>query len=228
MRKRMLNAATATTLAVAATLLGTTTASAEQHTRGDRHYCAREGGEYHTYVPLAGQVGAGQPLGGSQGLCAFWDEGHQTKITVTAEALNAHKATLAELAYNHPPKPNSPQGVLGQPAHDYCTQLGGTWNMEGKVGYWVVKGQESKANFANTTDLCVFPDMSAIDTWGLLYHAQGVIRGQDLTSKWHAAHACPPGETPGSDNADDEAGDSDDDAYTDHGSQAIAVAEADW
>ena len=32
-------------------------------------------------------------------------------------------------------------------------------------------------------DLCVFEDMSAIDAFGLLYHAEGSIRGADLATK---------------------------------------------
>jgi hypothetical protein len=28
--------------------------------------------------------------------------------------------------------------------------------------------------------MCVFPDLSSIDSWGLTYHAGGVVRGADL------------------------------------------------
>ena len=30
--------------------------------------------------------------------------------------------------------------------------------------------------------LCVFPDLSFIDEWGLAYHSNGDIRGKDLTT----------------------------------------------
>ena len=29
--------------------------------------------------------------------------------------------------------------------------------------------------------MCVFPDLSSIDSWGLTYHSDGTIRGADLT-----------------------------------------------
>jgi hypothetical protein len=29
--------------------------------------------------------------------------------------------------------------------------------------------------------MCVFPDMSTIDSWGLTFRSDGVIRGADLT-----------------------------------------------
>jgi len=29
--------------------------------------------------------------------------------------------------------------------------------------------------------LCVFPDLSSIDTWGLTYYADGTVRGADLS-----------------------------------------------
>jgi len=30
-------------------------------------------------------------------------------------------------------------------------------------------------------EACIFTDMSSIDSWGLAYHANGIIRGIDLT-----------------------------------------------
>jgi len=30
--------------------------------------------------------------------------------------------------------------------------------------------------------MCVFPDLSIIDSWGLTYHSNGTIRGADLSS----------------------------------------------
>ncbi|MFD8396209.1 hypothetical protein ACFV2N_45245 [Streptomyces sp. NPDC059680] len=197
MRRRMLISATATAIAVTTTLLTTTTAGAVEQSKADKDYCTKQGGMYDTFVPLA----EGQEMGGSEGLCVFWDTAHKTKISVTAEALNADKPTLAELAYNHPPKPNPrPVGVaMGNPGDAYCYQLGGTLNFNGPVGYWVIKGQEHSPKFENTTDLCVFADMSAMDSWGLLYHAGGVVRGQDLTHKWRASRRCEPEVTEDSD-----------------------------
>jgi hypothetical protein len=31
-----------------------------------------------------------------------------------------------------------------------------------------------------TLEACIFPDLSSIDSWGLTYHSQGIIRGIDL------------------------------------------------
>ena len=31
-------------------------------------------------------------------------------------------------------------------------------------------------------EACIFPDRSSIDSWGLTYHAAGIVRGIDLTT----------------------------------------------
>ena len=33
-------------------------------------------------------------------------------------------------------------------------------------------------------NLCVFPDMSAIDEFGIFYYANGIVRGADLATKF--------------------------------------------
>ena len=40
---------------------------------------------------------------------------------------------------------------------------------------------EDDPTAASVMQMCVFPDLSSIDAWGLTYHNTGVIRGKDLT-----------------------------------------------
>ncbi len=47
-----------------------------------------------------------------------------------------------------------------------------------KCGGWVNEGGAADA----VLGVCVFPDMSSIDSWGLAYNAAGVIRGIDLAT----------------------------------------------
>jgi putative hemolysin len=60
----------------------------------------------------------------------------------------------------------------------YCTQLGGTDTFGGisaAGGGWALEEAE------DVVAMCVFPDMSTIDSWGLTFRSDGVIRGADLT-----------------------------------------------
>ena len=52
-------------------------------------------------------------------------------------------------------------------------QFGGT---TGAGGGWY-----KKKSIDQVLEACIFPDMSSIDSWGLAYHANGIIRGIDLT-----------------------------------------------
>jgi hypothetical protein len=40
--------------------------------------------------------------------------------------------------------------------------------------------------------VCVFPDRSLIDAWGITYHSWGVVRGKDLTKVFRYRSANPP------------------------------------
>jgi len=44
-------------------------------------------------------------------------------------------------------------------------------------GGWVLDSDPD-----DVLETCIFPDLSSIDSWGLLYHSQGIIRGQDLST----------------------------------------------
>jgi hypothetical protein len=48
-------------------------------------------------------------------------------------------------------------------------------------GGWVlVESAEAAGGLEDVLAMCVFPDLSSIDSWGLTYHAGGVVRGADL------------------------------------------------
>lgn len=40
----------------------------------------------------------------------------------------------------------------------------------------------AKAGARDVIAMCIFPDLSSIDSWGLTYHSDGTIRGADLTN----------------------------------------------
>ena len=42
------------------------------------------------------------------------------------------------------------------------------------------RGWLNAANATDVVQLCVFPDLSVIDAWGLAHHTMGTIRGADL------------------------------------------------
>ena len=68
----------------------------------------------------------------------------------------------------------------GNPASFYCTQpLGGA-----EIGATAFAGGAwvSKTGEIQQLEACVFPDESIIDSWGLLDHANNIIRGIDLST----------------------------------------------
>jgi len=144
-------------------------------------YCTSTGGELETRHPVYGTNNATQDwlqLQGRQGFCQYTQASDGSRIHVSLETLFTTKPTLAALAY-YAQTPWNGQGN-GNPASFYCTQLGGS-DLFGGVsaagGGWVE---------LNTTDVvleaCIFPDNSTIDSWGLFYHSDNIIRGIDLST----------------------------------------------
>jgi hypothetical protein len=83
--------------------------------------------------------------------------------------------SLAALAYYAQVQLGTCQG---NPASCYCTQLGGSDLFGGETGAgggWVLD-----TDYNDVLEACIFPDMSSIDSWGLAYHSEGIIRGKDL------------------------------------------------
>jgi putative hemolysin len=141
-------------------------------------YCTDNGGVVETRVPYFGTNNSNPlRLAGARRFCQFtlWDG---SRIHVLLATLYATEPTLAALAYyaKVPINPIPPGG--GNPASFYCTQLGGSdlfggANLAG--GGWVEKG-----TIDETLEACIFPDMSSIDSWGLAYHSNNIIRGKNL------------------------------------------------
>jgi hypothetical protein len=140
-------------------------------------YCTENGGVVETRYPF---YGTNNPdplqLSGSLGVCTFTaDDG--SRITVGLDTLYTDQPTLAALAYRAMTPLESSQ-PSANPSSIYCTQLGGTdafGGISAAGGGW---GLEAAAD---AIALCVFPDLSVIDSWGITYHADGTIRGADLT-----------------------------------------------
>ncbi len=59
----------------------------------------------------------------------------------------------------------------GNPGSCYCSLVGGTdlfGGINAAGGGWVLNTDPT-----DVLEMCVFPDMSAIDSWGLAYHSAG-------------------------------------------------------
>jgi len=142
-------------------------------------YCAQTGGIlqmrqaiYGTNNPPADWL----PLATTQEFCVYTAADTST-INLSVATLQATKPTLAALAY-YAQVPWNGVGN-GNPASFYCTQLGGAeiGATSAGGGAWV-----ATSNPDRELETCVFPDNSTIDSWGLLYHSNDIIRGIDLTS----------------------------------------------
>lgn len=146
-------------------------------------YCESKGGQVQTRDATFGtnqSPTAWLPLAGTTQVCRFQaDDEARSRIYVDFATLTSTRPTLAGLAYlSRTPMPSSTGGA--NPATGYCSKLGGSSTF-GQVGVsgggWVAKDDPDDVVVA----LCVFPDLSFIDEWGLAYHAGGIVRGQDLT-----------------------------------------------
>jgi putative hemolysin len=144
-------------------------------------YCTSTGGKLETRIPAYGTNGAVQDwlqLAGTEDFCQYTSASDASRIHLSLHTLFTEKPSLAALAY-YAAIPWNGQGD-GNPASFYCTQLGGSDSFGGvnaAGGGWVE---------FNTIDVvleaCIFPDNSTIDSWGLFYHSDGVIRGTDLST----------------------------------------------
>jgi putative hemolysin len=143
-------------------------------------YCVQSGGVVINRSPFYGTNGPPSSwlrLMGERKFCQFTSATDGSRIHITLETLYTTKPSLAALAYYNKP----PLGTgNGNPASFYCTELGGSDSFGGvnaAGGGWV-----GKNTIDEILEACIFPDMSSIDSWGLTYNTEGIIRGIDLTT----------------------------------------------
>jgi len=183
-------AASASSIGSPATPPGTTFAGSQSVLAGSTAsaaaaaYCVDQGGQVQTRTADWGTNSDQQSwfaLGGTTDMCRFQanDEGG-SRIYVDLTTLYSAQPSLAGLAYLAK-EPMAPSAGGANPATGYCSDLGGS----SAFG----SGGASGGGWVSTDDpvdtvvaLCVFPDLSFIDEWGLAYHSNGDIRGADLAS----------------------------------------------
>jgi hypothetical protein len=114
-------------------------------------------------------------LAGVRTFCQYTSKKDGSRIHILLETLYSTKPSLAALAYILKPPSGSCQG---NPASCYCSLLGGSDQFGGTSGNG--GGWFKKNSIDQTLEACIFPDMSSIDSWGLTYHTNGIIRGINL------------------------------------------------
>ena len=164
-------------MSVAAATAATTTAPPIE----SRAYCQTKGGAVQTRTPEYGTNGGTPlPLAYNREFCEFTSADGSTHIDVLLSTLVTSKPTLAALAY-YARRRVDLKTCQGGPGSCYCSDVGGTDEFGGisaAGGGWVLT-----TDVNNVLDVCVFPDLSAIDAYGLFYHAYGIVRGQPLKHK---------------------------------------------
>ncbi len=139
-------------------------------------YCVKTGGIVEVRHPVYGSNSSSLLfLAGVRKFCQYTSKKDGSRIHILLGTLYTTKPSLAALAYIGKPPSGSCQG---NPASCYCTQLGGSDQFGGTTGAgggWYLKNAIDE-----TLEACIFPDMSSIDSWGLTYHANGIIRGINL------------------------------------------------
>ena len=176
----MLKTLIALTFAGTFSFLAAPPAKAADQLQQAEAYCTQTGGHvywrratYGTNGPRPDQL----QLEGTKPFCQYTSAADGSRIHVLLENLVSTQPTLAVLAYYA----KTPLGnnCEGNPASCYCTLLGGSDSFGGinaAGGGWVNITSEDQ-----TLEACIFPDMSSIDSWGLAYYSQGIVRGIDLS-----------------------------------------------
>lgn len=165
--------------AIAASFLVSVPVLASQGGPGDAAaYCVRKGGVVQTRIPEYNTNGGDRlVLAGHRDFCQFTSKKDGSQINVLLSTLHTKQPSLAALAYYA----QVPMGDCnGNPGSCYCTLLGGSdlfGGINAAGGGWVL---ESDPN--DVLETCIFPDLSSIDSWGLLYHSQNIVRGIDLST----------------------------------------------
>ncbi len=155
--------------------------AAEPDTGAAAAYCTQTGGTVIERAPYYGTNGPFSTwlrLSGARNFCQYTSATDGSSIHILLETLFTKTASLAASAYYAQVPLGT--GCVGNPASCYCSQLGGSdlfGGVTGAGGGWVGKNSPD-----TVLEACIFPDMSSIDSWGLTYYSQGIIRGIDLTT----------------------------------------------
>lgn len=158
-------------------------------------YCVSQGGVVRERTPVLGTNSPATQitLGGARAFCEFTHgEGadDDSSIAIDLDSLVSPEPTFAVLAYlTKPPVPENTGGA--NPASIYCAHLGGAeiGATSGSGGGWVTTDTDTPID---VLEACVFGDGSIIDSWGITYHANDIVRGADLTAKFVYQSANPP------------------------------------
>jgi putative hemolysin len=179
-------------LSVALTGVAAAAPAVAQEDPAAAEWCAEHGGTVVDRYP-ASNVSGGSPtaLGDPVRFCEFTGgEGADpadSRINVRLTTLASDQPSMAAAAYLTKPA-MAEGGGSANPASLYCAALGGA-ELGGELapdGGWV-----NVEDASDNVQMCVFPDLSIIDSWGLTYHTQGTIRGADLEPlfRWQPAAA---------------------------------------
>ena len=143
---------------------------------GAAAYCVKTHGAVEVRHAVYGSNGPSLLfLAGVKTFCQYTSKKDGSRIHILLSTLYTTKPTLAALAYYQKPSMGS---CGGNPASCYCSQLGASDQFGGTYG--AGGGWYKKNSIDQTLEACIFPDISSIDSWGLAYHANGIIRGIDL------------------------------------------------
>jgi putative hemolysin len=177
---------TAALLAAAVSSLGAPTVLAQSAAPGGdgatasdaAAWCEAKGGDVQVRQAVFGTASENQigwiDLGRSIELCRFVaDDG--SRVYVDTGTLASTTPTLASVAYLARVQ-NDLDPTQGNPASLNCDALGGS-SLGGRGGGWVALDDPDQPVLG---ELCMFPDGSAIDEWGILYYVGGEVRGADL------------------------------------------------
>jgi putative hemolysin len=144
-------------------------------------YCTSKGGQVVTRYPTY-HAGSANPLrlSGSLQFCQFTAK-DKSMIAISLDTLYTTQPTLAALAYLQKPPMGQTANPSANPASAYCTKLGGSdlfGGVSASGGGWV---SDDRNDPFYVLEACIFPDLSTIDSWGITYHTNDIIRGTDLT-----------------------------------------------
>ena len=181
----------ATTKVAAALVLGAIAASAVTATAQGatpaawKTYCTVAGGRRAgAHARSRHELAAAHPAGRAGGVLPLHERAGRIPVVDLRGPADAHyppSRSLAALAYLEKPSAGRIPGNVN-PASIYCSRLGGSDQFGGQNlggGGWIVGRSATTALQA-----CVFPDGSIIDSFGILYHSQGTVRGADLTTRF--------------------------------------------